>query len=63
MTDDPKTKPPIGLPSEALWQEIRMWEIIAALERHRKAGVNYPLEWIGELSARSGEVFKRMSDS
>jgi len=62
MTTKPAEKPPLGIMSEPLWQETRMWELISALCRHREAQVSYPLEWIGELSVRSAEVFKRLKD-
>jgi hypothetical protein len=45
MTD----KPPVGIAPESLWNEQRMWDIIAAIERYRNAGQNIPGEWIVEL--------------
>jgi len=60
MTDKPKEKPPLGIMPELLWHETRMWELIAALERHQSLNAPYPVEWLLELSIRSAEIHKRI---
>lgn len=60
ITDTQTKPPPLGLIPESQWQELRMWEIIDALQRYRDANVAYPLEWLQELTHRSAEVYQRL---
>jgi hypothetical protein len=41
-------KPPIGIMSEQLWREKRMWDLIECLARHRSAE-EIPFVWLEEL--------------
>ena len=38
-------KPPIGLKPKEIHDQDRAWEIMAAMERYKKAGKTIPVEW------------------
>jgi len=42
------TKPPLGLLPKHIWEEQRIWDIAAAVERYQKAGKEIPSEWLDE---------------
>lgn len=42
------TKPPLGLLPKHIWEEQRIWDIAAAIERYKEAGKEIPQEWINE---------------
>jgi len=47
----PKSKPPLGLMPKCVWQEQRLDEVSAAIERRMKAfGYEIPIEWIEEYN-------------
>ena len=47
--DKPAAKPPIGLRPEFIWRELRIEEILEAMERYCEAKMTVPPIWIEEL--------------
>lgn len=47
----PNSKPPLGLMPKYVWQEQRLHEVSAAIERRMKAfSYTIPIEWVEEYN-------------
>ena len=43
-------KPPLGLTPKKIWQEERLEQVSAAVQRYYEAGLEIPLDWIVEYN-------------
>jgi hypothetical protein len=52
-------KPPIGITPRWKVEEDRVWEIAAAIERYKDAGLDIPVEWTLEYKELHNKIAER----
>jgi len=54
MPQEFKPKPPLGIEPNWLWNERRMWDLIATIQRYKDANLALPHDetWLKELHLR-----------